>query len=254
MSNIAKTEELIKIDEVNNKLADFAVKNTERYYRLAYSFVKNEDAAVDSVCEAVYFSLYNARKMKEIPPEMDNWFLQLVLKSAMREMRRNNKEREFTDNSQIYAYMETLEHSMTNIFKLYYFENMAIKDIVEVIGLQEKQIMKKLKNVIDKLGISEDLDEKSEKKLREMIEVYEQVKIPESMYLKLRETIEKERQAYEKDMNKRIKNSKRKPLGVLALALGIFFLTILLGRTNHNFAESVCSMPLIGNLFKPFIL
>ena len=52
MSNIAKTEELIKIDEVNNKLADFAVKNTERYYRLAYSFVKNEDAAVDSVCEA----------------------------------------------------------------------------------------------------------------------------------------------------------------------------------------------------------
>ena len=51
MSNIAKTEELIKIDEVNNKLADFAVKNTERYYRLAYSFVKNEDAAVDSVCE-----------------------------------------------------------------------------------------------------------------------------------------------------------------------------------------------------------
>lgn len=245
--------DLNKVNRVHDSLVEHVVNNKDRYYRLAYSFVKNEEAAGRSVCEAIYFSLYNARKMEQLPPKPDNWFLQLVLKSAMREMRRNNYERQFTYNSKSYAYMETLEHSMTNVFKLYYFEDLNLKDIEDIIGLPEKQILAKLNQAIEKIGISPMLDEESEEKLREMTEVYSSVEIPENFIALVEETIKKEEDSFERDMNKRIRNAKIKPIGVVALAAGIFFLTIILGRNNKEFADSVLNMPLIGNLFKGFL-
>lgn len=54
-------------------------------------------------------------------PDDANWILQLVLRDGMRAMNRGAYPRKSTENSQLYAYTETLGSSALSAFKLYLF-------------------------------------------------------------------------------------------------------------------------------------
>ena len=114
---------------INAMMKDHIMENYERYYLMAYSIVKNEQQTVNILNKAFYFSLYNGRKLKS-PPKMKTWFFQLVIKAGMRKMHELDRyKRDFTEESRLYAYMETLEPSAVNAFKLYYFENLSMGEI-----------------------------------------------------------------------------------------------------------------------------
>ena len=54
----------------------------EKYYRIAYSFVKNEHDALDIVGEAAYRGLKNLRAVKS-PETLDTWITRIVINAAI---------------------------------------------------------------------------------------------------------------------------------------------------------------------------
>ncbi|MGI6258201.1 MAG: hypothetical protein ACOYJU_09060 [Anaerovoracaceae bacterium] len=232
-------------------MREHALEYGGNYYRLAYSFVKNQDAAIAVTADAIYFSLYNARKI-EGRPKFKNWFLQVLLKSAIRTMRDQKYPRAFTKNSKHYAYFETLDHSNTTVFKLYYFWDLAIDDIVEILRSDEKTVLQQLNNARKEMSISSDEDAESIKIREELQRIYEEPEIPSRLEGEIRSALAREQAKHEESIRKVEKNRIRKPVGVIILAAAIFFLTILAGRANPDFAESISQIPLVGRFFANF--
>lgn len=238
-------------EDIHRNLVNHIMEHYDRYYYLAYSLVKNPEGAVKVVSNAVYFSLYNGRKLKDTPP-MHVWFLQLIIRDGMRTMHRNTYPRDFTESSQIYAYMETLEPSAVNAFKLYYFEELNREKTGDVLGLRDDEVQKRLAYVRRELKIDSSLDEESEERLLELNDVYESPEIPGNLEEEIRNAILREEENFAAFLRKYQKDRIRRPIKVLIFAAAFFAITVMLGRSNSIFAEMVLNTPIINKLFVPF--
>ena len=238
---------------INRQMADFLLENYERYYLFIYSMVKNEEQVKRIISKTIYFSLYNGRKLKGIP-RMRTWFYQLIVKDSLRKMHELDKyKRDFTYESQLYAFMETIEPSAVNTFRLFYFENMSISEIGEILHLKDAEVEKRLKYVRRELKIDVNLEDESADRMNELIRVYESPKIPDDLEDIINDTIARERADFEKYLSKQSKNRILKPLILIACLVLWFFGTIAVAKGNENFAEMVKAVPFIRSIFIPFI-
>ena len=67
------------------QLTDYIVQNQERFYRLAYSYVKNSDDALDIVQEAITKALAYRSEVKYIK----TWFYRIVVNTAITYLNRS---------------------------------------------------------------------------------------------------------------------------------------------------------------------
>lgn len=238
---------------INNSLKEYALEHYEEFYPLAFSYMKNEKHAMEVVTEVIRLSLFNGRKLKDLPP-MKMWYYQLLVRYGMRAMfRERNYEREFTKDSKLYAFMETIEPASTNVFKLRYLEGMDEKDVSSILNIKKDEVDNKLRLVLSHLKIDSSLDEESTEKLDEIKRVYFSQKAPKELRALVEEAIYEEGVAYEKGESKRNKLKWVKALGVFVLAFLIFFITIKLASDNPDFRDKVLALPFLGNLFSSFL-
>ncbi len=247
----AKTAE----PEAENRMKNarnYALSHYEDLYLFAYSYLKNEAAAANAVTNSIYHSMKNLRKLNA-QPKMQNWFYQLLLRATLKSLHRSaGTERHFTDNSQIYAYMETLPQNQTAAFKLYHFADMNIGDIAEILNLKNTEVADYIEKTSANLKVELKLDEASRKKLDELQRIYEEPAVPETLYDDILIELERERSQFTAAEQKKKRNKIRKPLGLLLLLLVIYVLTCAGMRHNPDFARAIGSMPLIGKFFPQF--
>lgn len=239
-------------ENIHRNLVDYARENYESFYHLSYSYVKNREEAMDIVTNVIYYSLMNGRKLQDLPP-MKIWYFQLLCRYGMRSMHRNDYERKFTENSQLYAYMETLEPSATNAFKLYYLEDMTIPQIEGVLHQKKDEITGRLAMVRRELKIDSSLDEESMKRLDEIKNIYYEPEIPKELFQEIEAIIlreEKNNAEYETKSNKM---RFIKPVGVFILAFLIYYLTLRTAQNDPEFANSISTIPILGSIFAPFL-
>ncbi|MDO4552033.1 MAG: hypothetical protein Q4C22_00695 [Bacillota bacterium] len=235
------------VQTIHDSLAQYARENYEKFYYLVYSYVKNQEVATLVIQNVVYYSLANARKLPELPP-MRTWYFQLLIRDGMRTMRRNDFPRKFTDNSQLYAYFETLEPSATNVFKLYYFEEMEMDQVMGILRMKADEVKRRLRYVRSAMEIDSSLDEESLERLEELIRLYESPEIPEDLGRIVEEAIRKEEEGHARHMEKQRKTRIIKPLGLVVLIVLLFLFTGHAVETQPGFAEALARVPLIGNL------
>jgi len=53
------------VNNLENQLEDFIIKNREPFYRLAYSYVKNVDDSLDVVQESIYKAFSSIDSLKD---------------------------------------------------------------------------------------------------------------------------------------------------------------------------------------------
>ncbi len=239
-------------NSIHLSLVENLKENYTKYYCLAYSLVKNQDVASDIVANAAYFSLYNGRKLKGLPP-MHIWFLQLIIKDAMRHMHKCNFPVDFNKDSQLYAFMDTLDPSATNAFKLFYFEELDTEKVAEILRYSPAEVKSKVSFVRSELKIDSSLDQESMEKIHQLLSVYHSPPTPENLWEKIADSIEKEEANFAQYVIKARRDRILKPIGVVILAGGIFILTVLMGRQNPTFAQSILAVPFMSSIFAPFL-
>ena len=159
---------LLSLVEVKKEkqIKKYIVENKESLYRFAYSYVRNEDDALDIVHDAICKSLISISTLKNID-NIKSWIYQIVSNCAIDYIRKNKKYVAISDDieeSNAIGYdtyedidlqeaLERLPEKYRVVIILRYFEDMKIGDIAQILKENENTIKTRLYNGLSKLKI-----------------------------------------------------------------------------------------------------
>lgn len=123
--------------------------NQEKLYRIAYSYVKNKDDALDIVQEAVYKAYISYNKLKD-KKYQETWLVRILINTALDSLKKKKKvvnldlstieNITIDDNSDdinkkldIEDALNSLNEKQRTVIVLKYFEDMKFDDIAKVL-------------------------------------------------------------------------------------------------------------------------
>lgn len=148
------------------KVEKYLIENREYYYRLAYSYVKNEADSLDIIQESIIKALTSIESLKEIE-KVKSWFYKIVIRTSIDYIRKNKKYTEMIEISQIisngkndeykdldlYKALDELDETYKTIIILRYFEDLKINDIADILDENPNTVKTKLYKGLKKLKI-----------------------------------------------------------------------------------------------------
>ncbi|CEN92792.1 RNA polymerase sigma factor [Paraclostridium sordellii] len=149
-----------------SKVKDYIVENQERFYKIAYSYVKNEDDALDIVHDAICKALQKIDTLKNIEV-VKTWFYKILVNSAIDYIRKNNKYVSLSQedminekiSNDIYSDIDLeqalnrLPEEYKSIIMLRYFEDMKIEEIANILQQNINTVKTKLYKGLRRLKI-----------------------------------------------------------------------------------------------------
>lgn len=139
-------------------LVSYIVENQNKFYRVAYSYARNQEDALDivqnAVCKAFesYKNIRNADAVK-------TWFYRILINESLAAIKQRKKELLSDDNPQkeeayyekgyeqqddIKEELDRLEEDIQTIIRLRFFEELSLKEISEITGLNLNTVKTKL--------------------------------------------------------------------------------------------------------------
>ena len=150
-NNTAETEQIL-------------TENYERYYRLAYSYMRNEDDALDVVQESAYRAIRDCRKVRN-KDYLSTWIYRIVVNTALDMLRRKKKENiteelpeipvedQYRD-LELRTVLNQLDDKSRTIILLRYFEDLKLEDIADIVGDNLNTVKARLYRSLKKLRLN----------------------------------------------------------------------------------------------------
>lgn len=141
--------------------------NYQKYYRLAWSYVKNEADALDIVQESAYKAMKNCGKLKE-EAFADTWIYRIVINTALDFLRKVQKDAEVAEyyvqedcgaeekgyqRADIMSVLSTLPAKDSSVLILRYFESFKLEQIAEMTGESLSTVKSRLYRAQNKLRL-----------------------------------------------------------------------------------------------------
>lgn len=152
----------MKASEKEALVHECLVKNYEKYYRMAYSYVFCEQDAMDIVQEGAYRAILKSDLLKQ-PEYVDTWICKIVINEALRFLKKNKlasvdmeslpeqgKEDEVEDID-LQRALDKLDEQERAIVVLRYFEEEKLEDIGKTMNLNVNTVKSRLYRAMDKL-------------------------------------------------------------------------------------------------------
>lgn len=154
----------------HNIVENFLIENREAYYRLAYSYVHNQDDALDIVQDAICKALSSSKSLND-PNAIKSWFYRIVVNTSLDYIRKNKRllyvEDEDlevigpskSDQYEDYDLQKALEKLPTmskTIITLRFFEDMTFEEIAQILDLNINTVKTRFYTSIRKLRIELD--------------------------------------------------------------------------------------------------
>ena len=145
-------------------LVEHIVSGQTDFYRLAMSYVKNRDAALDVVQEAIVKALSKVDTVRELA-YLKTWFYRILINEAMNHFRRNRnlvsleevmadraaEPRDPGERLDLYDAIDRLSFPEQTVIKLRYFEDMKLEEIAQATGANLNTVKSRLYKAIRKL-------------------------------------------------------------------------------------------------------
>lgn len=147
--------------DIKELIEDELTANYEKYYRLAFSYVKNEADALDVVQEGAYKAIKSNGKVRR-PEYISTWVYRIMINEALAVLRKNKKnvpldldERKGQcdnyENTDLTNAIESLEETEQVVVKLRFLEDLTIKDISNICQINENTVKSRLYRALKKL-------------------------------------------------------------------------------------------------------
>ena len=152
-------------------LIDFVKNNQEKLYRVAFSYSRNEEEALDLIQEAITKALKNIDKLKE-KEYIKTWFYRILINECLQYIKKNKRiitcelqeieSKEWNDNISVegidvYKCVQSLNEKLKTVIILRFFEDMKIDEIAKITKTNENTVksrlykgLKELKKLIEK--------------------------------------------------------------------------------------------------------
>ena len=145
-------------------LTSFLVEDQARFYRLAYSYLKNREDALDAVQTAVCRALEKQDSL-QTPEAMRTWFYRILVHVCTDQLRRRKTvvflpldagsyEDPLPEDGSLNRRVEALPPEIATIVRLRFYEELSLKEISEVTGWNLSTVKTRLYTGLRKLRIS----------------------------------------------------------------------------------------------------
>lgn len=155
------------ISKLEKQLEEYVIENKEKHYRIAYSYVKNADDALDIVQESIIKAMVSLNNLKN-RQYMKTWFYRILINCSL-DFIRKQKKVITVDNEILYSYanefndtyadidlhraLDELPDIYRSIIILRFFEDLKIEEIAEILNENVNTVKTKLYKSLDKLRI-----------------------------------------------------------------------------------------------------
>ena len=140
------------------KLIQYILDNQERFYRIAYSYTRHQEDALDAVQNAVCKALEAYEGIKNADA-IKTWFYRILINECLTVLKKRNKvvlsadqagaeevycEKGYEQGDDIEKELDKLDLDVQGIIKLRFFEEMTLKEISCITGLNLSTVKTKL--------------------------------------------------------------------------------------------------------------
>ncbi|MGE8204430.1 sigma-70 family RNA polymerase sigma factor [Heyndrickxia sp. NPDC080065] len=117
-------------------------------YRIAVSYMKNEDAALEAIQETSCRSFKSIKKLKN-PQFFSTWLIRILINYCNDELKKRNRIIQYEDmsviaggkedilNTELHEAIGQLDEKLRNVIILKYFHDMKISDIASLLNYPE---------------------------------------------------------------------------------------------------------------------
>lgn len=152
-----------------NKIVEYIETSQNKFYLLAYGYVKNREAALDIVQESIYKALSSANKLRNVE-YVKTWMYRILVNTSISYIRKNKRiilsdkvpemiSPEIENLAEVYDLyyaIDKLTPKFKTVIMLRYFEDMKIEDIAKVMDCNVNTVksriyasLGKLRNIIE---------------------------------------------------------------------------------------------------------
>lgn len=153
---------------LRKQVTEYIIKEKEKHYRLAYSYVRNVDDALDIVQESIYKAFSSMDSLEE-PKHIKTWFYRIIVNTAL-DFLRKRKKLIIVDDVILTGYdhgkvdnypdldlqkaLEDLPEKYRSIIILRYFEDFKIEEVAEILNRNVNTVKTQLYTALEKLRIN----------------------------------------------------------------------------------------------------
>lgn len=152
---------------IQKEVEKILLEDYEKFYKAAFSYVRNENDALDIVQETAYKAIKECSKIKQ-KEYISTWIYRIVINTALDFLRKANREAELVKNSMIetggsfeekyqdFEIMEVLgmlEEKDRTVLVMRYFEDYKLEQIAQVTGEALSTVKSRLYRALRKLKL-----------------------------------------------------------------------------------------------------
>ncbi|HBG5346547.1 TPA: sigma-70 family RNA polymerase sigma factor [Clostridioides difficile] len=148
------------------KVERYIIDNKDSFYRIAYSYTKNEEDALDVVQEAMYKALYSVENIKEVN-YIKTWFYKILVRTSIDFIRKNRKYSNMTDidlvdetgaydkytDLDLKRALDELPIEYKSIIILRFFEDLKIEEVAIILDENVNTVKTRLYTALKKLKL-----------------------------------------------------------------------------------------------------
>lgn len=154
-------------DEKFQLVENYIVENQQAYYRLAYSYVKNKENALDIVQEAVLKALRSIDRLDEVN-YLKTWLYRIIVNTAI-DFIRKHQRLSIMDDDILESHLPSSENELSDldlqeavdhlpptyktIIILRFFEDLKLEEIAEITGDNLNTVKTRLYTALRKLRV-----------------------------------------------------------------------------------------------------
>ncbi|MBS4174689.1 RNA polymerase sigma factor [Bacillus sp. FJAT-49736] len=157
----------MKKSKLEPYFVQFITENKEDFYRLAYSYVKNQADALDIVQDSIKKGLLSLDSMRD-KRSIKSWFYRIVVNTSLDYIRKKKKvtfmnvetlDYFSSGKEDVYKHfdlersLEALPEKYRRVIVLRYFEDLKIEEVAEVLDENESTIKTRIYRALDMLRI-----------------------------------------------------------------------------------------------------
>lgn len=140
------------------RLIQYILENQDRFYRMAYSYTRYQEDALDAVQNAVCKALEAHENIRNADA-IKTWFYKILINECLTVLKKRSKivltadtveqeevyyEKGYEQGCDIEQELEKLEMDIQEIIRLRFFEEMSLKEISSITGFNLNTVKTKL--------------------------------------------------------------------------------------------------------------
>ena len=144
--------------DLYEKIVQYIIENQDKFYRLAYSYVRNQDDALDAVQNAVCKALEHYEGLKDAGA-IRTWMYRIVVNESLMILKERKKEgpavleeqqeipweeKAYEGQDGLWNEISQLPEDVQTIVKLRFYEELPLKEIARVMEMNLNTVKGKL--------------------------------------------------------------------------------------------------------------